>query len=185
MNLSAKQLNDSEITLLNKGLKFTPTPPVGNNENPSEDLKEFNTKLRLLEYFDGTDYTDKSPVRNKSDFIPPSERHAALDKFVTTVEEFPKTKRNKKLKPNLNKLESNAIKSLQNDNWIVIKEADKGGGGTTVIMAKTHYKEMVDTIINDNDYYEKLASDHHKETMQKYNKFLKKKNIKIFLPKKN
>ena len=72
-------------------------------------------------------------------------------------------------------MESNAIKSLQNDDSIVIKEADKGGGvGTTVIMDKTHYKEMVETIINDNDYYEKLASDTHKETMQKYNNFLKK-----------
>ena len=31
--------------------------------------------------------------------------------------------------------------------------------GTTVIMDKTHYKEMVETIMNDNDYNEKLASD--------------------------
>ena len=168
--------------MLNRGFKFTPTPPGGNNEKLSEDLKEFNRKLRLLEYFDGIDYNDKSPVRNKSDFIPSSERNAALDKFVTTVEEFrKKNKRNNKLKPNLNKLESNAIKSLQNDDSIVIKEADKGG--TTVIMDKTHYKEMVETIINDNDNYEKLASDPHKETMRKYNNFLK--NIKILLPKRN
>ena len=88
------------------------------------------------------------------------------------------------MKPNLNKRESNAIKTLQNDDSIIIKEADKDGGrGTTVIMDKTHYKEMVETIINDNDYYEKLASDPHKETMQKYNKFLKK-NKKV-LQKKN
>ena len=84
-------------------------------------LKEFNRKLRLLEYFDGTDYNDKSFVRSKSDFIPSSQRNA--------VEEFPKPKKLNKLKPNLNKLESNAIKSLQNNDSIVIKEADKGGGG--------------------------------------------------------
>ena len=42
-------------------------------------------------------------------------------------------------------------------------------------MDKTNYKEMVETIINDNyDYYEKLASDPHKETIQKFNKCLKK-----------
>ena len=55
----------------------------------------------------------------------------------------------------------------------------------TVIMDKTNNKEMVETIINDNyDYYEKLASDPHKETIQKFNKCLKK-NIKILLPKRN
>ena len=30
INLSAKQLSDLEISLLDKGLKFTPTPPTGN-----------------------------------------------------------------------------------------------------------------------------------------------------------
>ena len=126
LNLSHKQLNDSEITLLNKGLKFTPTPPAGNAEKLTEDLKEFNGKLRLIEYFDGTEDSDKSLVRNKSNFIPHSERNAALDKYISTKEYFPKT--NNKIKQNFSKYESSAIKTLQNDESIIIKEADKGGG---------------------------------------------------------
>ena len=107
-------------------------------------MKEFNRKIRLVEYFDGTEDTDISLVRNKSDFIPPPERNHAVDKFISTVEEFPKTKPNAILKPNIVKSEANAIKSLQNDHTIIIKEADKGGA--TVIMDREHYLEMVETI---------------------------------------
>lgn len=169
--MSKKKLSETEITLLSKGLKFTPTPPIGNAEQLNEDLKQFSRKLRLVEYFDGTEDTDKSLVRNKSKFIPPPERNTALDKFIASVEDFPKTKPKNKLKPNLTKYESKAIKSLQNDDTIVIKEADKGGA--TIIMDKQHYREMVDTIINDEEYYEKMDKNPHKDNLQKYNKFLK------------
>ena len=146
---------------------------MGNADQLTEDVKEFNRKLRLIEYFDGIEDEDNSLVRNKSNFIPNSERNAALDKFISTVEEFPKTKNSKsKIKQNLCKSEYNAIKSLQNDQSIIIKEADKGG--TTVIMNKEHYKEMVESIINDTEYYEQLDGDPYKTIGQKYNKFLKK-----------
>ena len=172
INISHKQLNGSEITLLNKLLKFTPTPPAGNAKKLTEDLKEFNRKLRLIEYFDGTEDSDKSLVRNKSNFIPHSERNAALDKYISTIEDFSKPKTNNNIKQNLSKSESSAIKTLQNDKSIIIKEADTGG--TTIIMDKEHYREMVHSIINDNEYYEKLPGDPHKDMGQKYNKCLKK-----------
>ena len=85
---------------------------------------------------------------------------------------FQKLKQIANLKPNLNKTESNAIKTLQSDDTIIIKEADKGGA--TVIMNKEHYQEMVETIILDTDYYEKLSENPHKDTAQKYHKLLKK-----------
>ena len=159
--------------MLKKGLKFTPTPTRGNAEKLTEDVKEFNRKLRLIEYFDGTEDEDISLVRNKSSFTPNPERNAALDKYINTIEEFPKTKKNiSNLKQNLSKSEYNAIKALNNDQSIVIKEADKGG--TTVIMNNEHYQEMAETIINDNEYYEKLEGGPNINTVQKYNTFLKK-----------
>ena len=157
--------------MLKKGLKFTPTQPKGNAEKLTEDVKEFNIKLMLIEYFDGTEEEDISLVRNKSSFTPNSERNAALDKYINTIQEFPKTKtNNSNIKQNLSKSEYNAINTLQNNQSIVIKEADKGG--TTVILNKEHYQEMVETIINDNKYYEKLEGDPNKNTGQKYNTFL-------------
>ena len=70
INLSNKKLTDAEISLLNKGLKFTPTPKLGNTQELHEDSNEFNRKLRLAEFFDGTEDQDISLVRNKSYFIP-------------------------------------------------------------------------------------------------------------------
>ena len=84
--MSHRKLNNAEILLLEKGLKFTPTPTIGNPDQLAEDVKEFNRKLRLIEYFDGTEDTDKSLVRNKSNFIPPAERNDALDKFIEKIE---------------------------------------------------------------------------------------------------
>ena len=91
INLSNKKLTDAEISLLNKGLKFTPTPKLGNTQELHEDSNEFNRKLKLAEFFDGTEDQDISLVRNKSNFIPPSKRNDALDEFINTVEKFPKT----------------------------------------------------------------------------------------------
>lgn len=49
-NLSNRVLNETEIKLLSKGLKYTPTPRM-NNEQLKTDIKEYTRKLRLKEYF--------------------------------------------------------------------------------------------------------------------------------------
>ena len=41
-----------------------------------------------------------------------------------------------------------------------------------VIIDKQHYREMVNTIANDTEYYETLDKDPHKDTRQKYDTFL-------------
>ena len=74
------------------------------------------------------------------------------------------------IKQNLSKSEYRTIKSLQNDESIIIKEADKGK--TTVIMDKERYREMVELVINDKNYDEKLPGDPQRDTGQKYNNFL-------------
>ena len=147
INLSNKKLTDAEISLLNKGLKFTPTPKLGNTQELHEDSNEFNRKLRLAEFFDGTEDQDISLVRNKSNFIPPSKRNDALDEFINTVEKIPKTPIQSNVKNNLTMQEQEALKILRTNSEIIIKEADKGGA--TIIMNKEEYKEVVETILND------------------------------------
>lgn len=53
-NLSNRVLNETEIKLLSKGLKYTPTPRM-NNEQLKTDIKEYTRKLRLKEYFNEDD----------------------------------------------------------------------------------------------------------------------------------
>ena len=46
INLSSRKLNESEIKLLEKGLKFTPTPNNANTQELEKDILEFTRKVR-------------------------------------------------------------------------------------------------------------------------------------------
>ena len=58
-----------------------------------------------------------------------------------------------KNKSNISKNEWKAIKSLKENDSMVIKEADKGG--SVVVMNKTHYYNIVVKILQDEETYEK------------------------------
>ena len=114
---------------------------------------------------------DISLRNNRSEFAPPRNRNACLEKYIQSIEDFPLELQNNKTKPNLTKMENEAIKYLANDNSIVIKEADKGGA--TIIMDQANYKNMVEDILTDTNFYEKLDADPSKAEKTKYTKFLK------------
>ncbi|CAG2222931.1 unnamed protein product [Mytilus edulis] len=50
INLSNRKLDSDEMKVLNKGLKYTPTPPA-DTDTLSVDIKEFCRKLRLKNHF--------------------------------------------------------------------------------------------------------------------------------------
>ena len=150
--MSEKELNKTEIDLLLKGFKFTPTP----NSNQPElisDIQKFHRRLRLREYFGTEDNSDKSIVRNKSDFNPPHRRDDNLEVFINTINNFPITIT--KTKDNLTHSERKGLNDLRNDNSIILKEADKGG--SIIIMSKDYYKERVMEQLNDTEYYKQEA----------------------------
>ena len=57
--------------------------------------------------------------------------------------------------------EQEALKILRTNSEIIIKEAEKGGA--TLLMNKEDYKELVETILNDEVYYTKLNTSLEKE----------------------
>jgi hypothetical protein len=57
INLSNRQLNEFEIQLLSKGLKYTPTTK-GNKQELRKDIKEYTRRLRLAEFFHKEDSDD-------------------------------------------------------------------------------------------------------------------------------
>ena len=89
VNLSKRTLNMTEIKLLEKGLKFTPTPRISNIPELTKDISEFTRKIRLIEFFDGCEDKDDSLVRNKSNFVPPQGREELLDNFVLNTINIP------------------------------------------------------------------------------------------------
>ena len=123
-----------------------------------KDIHNFTRKLRLTEYFanenDITFDEETQPlVKNKGTFHSPRNRNKTLDTVVDYLNnqnfDNPATKN----KSNLSKHEWEAIKSLKENDSIVIKEADKGGA--VVVMNKTHYYNMVVKILQDEVTYKK------------------------------
>ena len=89
VNLSARKLNNTEINLLEKGLKFTPTPSNSKTQELTKDILEFIRKVRLVEYFDGIKDNDQSLVRNKTNFVPPQGREELLESCVNSTINIP------------------------------------------------------------------------------------------------
>lgn len=174
LNLSRHKLLPDEISILEKGLKFTPTPTKNNLDEMSNDVMEFTRKFRLAEYFFGADDNDDSIVRDKSNWTPPLGRSQALDNFVKSVQDIPLNTvgQTQNMKHNISASERRAIKSLSQDKNIVIKEADKGGA--TVIMNSSHYQTMAEKILSDSTYYKKLDVDPQKLDRVNYNRLLVK-----------
>ena len=172
----------TEIKLLEKGLKFTPTPRNSNIPELTKDISEFTRKIRLIEFFDGCEDKDDSLVRNKSNFVPPQGREELLDNFVLNTINIPLEPIEKSnVKRNISISEQKTITALASDETIIIKQADKGGA--IVIMDKEFYRRQVEKLLFDNEYYQKLDNNPQKEIMKKYRVFLK--NHQTELTKKN
>ncbi|XP_061194818.1 uncharacterized protein LOC133202982 [Saccostrea echinata] len=162
------------MKILEKGLKFTPTPKQ-DNVDLIKDTEEFCRKLRLREYFQNEENIDESLVRNKSNFKPPPNRDKHLDEFIKCLQSSARNNdfcMNTRIKDNINRLEREAIKSLASDNSIVIKEADKGGA--IVIMDMDHYREMVLDQLMDTNFYKELVSNEDSKTICKIKKLTSK-----------
>ena len=69
------------------------------------------------------------------------------------------------VKPNISKKERETKNSLSNDQNIIIKEDDKGGG--IVIMNKEFYKTRILDMLEDDNFYEEVPHDCSKITMKK------------------
>ena len=166
-NLSDRKLNNTEITVLLMGLKFTPTHVKGNFSETEKDVNDFCRKLRLKEYFEGNDNTDASLVRNKSFFTPETGRNKKLDTYISLTKEMTNSipKENKHIKHKLTQEQRNAIKSLADDTSIIIKETDKGGG--IVLMNTDFYERKILEMLVDESYYSHILDNCRKETFHK------------------
>ena len=173
INLSSKNLTETEKNILKKGLKFTPTPSKKDTEELKKDISEFTRKIRLAEFFHNTETNDISIIRNKSDYTPPKKRNPALDTFAENIANIQlKTSPNPHTRQNISKNERDAIKSLAEDISIIIKQADKGGA--VVLMNKNHYVNMAEAILLDGNYYEQLETNPQKRNKLKYNQHINK-----------
>jgi hypothetical protein len=180
ITLSSKKFLKYEIKVLEKGMKFTPTPER-NDKELELDGKMFCRKLRLNEFFKGNSLksydNDIHPiVKNKSNFTPYNANSETLEKTIECITKLSSACVNnenndtKSSNSNFSKKEWKFIKNLQNDNTLTIKEADKGS--SLVIMDSDYYKEKNLNILTYQTAYKKEFDLTEDKIITKIKKFI-------------
>ena len=128
INLSTTILSKAEISMLSKGLKFIPTPTSANKPLIKEELECFGRKLRLLWHFRNEYSITISNRFTKNSTFNPKGKDAAIEFYLSRLEEEIIATDTKLSYSNLTKEERLALNSLRDDTSITIKEDDKGSG---------------------------------------------------------
>ena len=70
VNLSRRELSEEDMSLLSKGLKFSPTPTDIDKAKLKEDLEAYNRRMRLRWHFrNNTDSDSQDATNNKSNTL--------------------------------------------------------------------------------------------------------------------
>ena len=130
LNLSHQVLSEGEVSLLSKGLKFSPTPTDLNKAQLKADFDIFKRRMRLRWFFRDTDSNnlDKNSLKFKcKSSWSPSNTDPLLESYLAQFEkEVLSVQVEGKYHSNLSSSELTALDNLKCDRNIVIKEADKG-----------------------------------------------------------
>ena len=154
INLSKRHLSKDEISLLSKGLKFTPTHKHINKALIKEELETYDRKLRLMWHYRNEEQEiTVNPFKKKSKFNP-KRKDTAIEIYLSRLEAEIFSLDKKLSYSNLTKGERPAIYSLRDDTLIIIKEADKGSG--VVFWDREDYLAEVRTQLKDKDVYQEL-----------------------------
>ena len=154
-NLSSHNLSAVEISILNKGLKFCPTPKKFHDENV-QGMDGFCRKLRLTELFHQKPQYNENLVEPRSYWTPDINRNEDLDIAIDYLKSVSKVNDShiKRSKSNISEINKEGLKKLTNNNNIVIKEVDKGS--CTVIMNVAFYKKKMIEILSDTSTYKEI-----------------------------
>ena len=183
VNLSSYTLNEDEIRVLKRGLKFCPTPGEPNFGDLRENLNKFNMRLGRQLFFsslpeeesDDEGRPRRAPINNQDDgfghtkFREPSKWKpppvTSLELFIRQNEMdllshgIPPNKFH-----NLSKGEKLAIKTLSSNKNIIIKPADKGGA-VVVQDVLDYINEGIRQLSDTNFYIETQEDLTHQHTL--------------------
>lgn len=162
INLSKRKLTKAELSLLAKGLKFVPTRKTIDMGRLLADLKSWERRMRLREYYHEDNsstgnYMTSSVGKKSSTWTPNSGRDKWLDYYIENVKNDIVKGLTRNFKMNIAKGEEKALRDLMNDSSIVIRPADKGSG--IVVMDTVDYKSQLEKELEDNNTYEERAGD--------------------------
>jgi hypothetical protein len=181
-------LTIDQIKVLSKGLKFIPKPLKSNKEEVQNAFDDFSRRIKLPNFFkyngiqsnidpaqDGVQDSAQNEKLfvEKSGWTPPDSAcdRNMLDELHSLDNSLKKIILNQsQRKKNLSKTEFKALKSLQNNENIVIKPADKGS--SVVILDRSSYIEEGHRQLNNPSHYKKIDGPTHPNVKNKYNSIL-------------
>ena len=164
LNLSSKTLNDKEIMVLAKGLKFIPATYIS-RRNLMKDFCKFERNLRLKYFFEINKEikVKEHPFKLKSKFEVPIIGDNAVENYLfhtkhALSEYIPDTKYK-----HIPKQELECIRKLRNDPSLCIHKADKSN--VTVVQNRSDYTEEGERQLNDGIHYERIDEINTQETI--------------------
>ena len=165
--MSSKELSTSEREVLELGIKFCPYPPSVNYFQCLKDMRAFNRRMRLKEFFVDEDDKDKQDMappwmrkERVSNFTPPKNRETNLDSYLDLINNetlrLLKTNSDQDWN-NLTDLQRQALEAMQKNKELTIKSADKGGALT--VMDTEKYNEAIRSMLGDERFYKEVEED--------------------------
>ena len=165
-NLSSKDLNATEISVLNKGLTFVPHNFRLQYNEINNDIQRFERKLQIA-YFFHRKNKKKNPNTHKRYFSKseplssirstwwPKKLNAHITDFCSVLKQkIKELHTNRCHMHNMSSREIKALKNLQENKDIIIKKADKNSG--IVVMDRNDYHRKVLEMLNDSSVYSKI-----------------------------
>ena len=185
--MSSKILTPLQKSLLDRGLKFIPSPHIDNIDNIKSANERFQRNLKCTYFF--RNHPPRGPRTlfiEKSKWKPPN--GAIAPEILATFSELDSELNNISItreKSNLTREERGALNLLKKDKNIIIKKSDKGS--CCVILNRDDYILEAESQLNNKKHYAILDNPIYKETAIMINavldtlvknKFIKEKQYK-------
>ena len=160
VNLSNTKLTLSQIYVLNKGLNF-----CINETNKSKiitktknEISQFIRNIQIKYIFIGNDKNIREPFTGNKQWRPPkNKQHQAIIALEDILnEEFRHVVKYNSNRNNISSTDRLALKSLRNNQNIIIKKADKGG--CIVILDTVNYTQKINSMLSDITTYSQIIS---------------------------
>jgi hypothetical protein len=193
-NLAQTKLTVHEKSVLNKGLKFCPTPDPPDAKEYQSSIENLHRKLLLQAYHGDNSETNLQQDLDADEALqtthkPPTkwipQRHQCnnnIYKFAMELNEKLKHEQPimKHKNSNLTSKESKALKRLKNRRDIIFKPADKGGG--LVILSIEQYEQEALKQLNNPKHYRPSDPSEMSHLRQKIADNINKHNLTGALP---
>ena len=88
INLSKVTLTEHQVTALEKGLTFCPTPGAPDKFQIWDDFKEFHRRLKLMQFFSSDDTTETQMSQSIIDFMNDNARENDNDSLEYNVDPY-------------------------------------------------------------------------------------------------